>query len=101
MLIWTKPAKLDVINFINNSYYKNSSKKYFYNLCSYLDILPNSPNLGKTIYINKDNSILKQLIYKKHKIFYLVKESNVYILAILYSNINPEFLEKRLNNFIN
>ena len=101
MLIWTKPAKLDVINFINNSYSKASSKKFFNDLSLYLENLNLSKNLGKTIYINDNSSIIKQLVYKQYIIYYTIHNSNIYILAVLHSKMNSYNLKKRFNNFSN
>ena len=100
MLIWTETAKIDVINFINNSYSKASTKKYFNNLTFYLENLVHIKNLGKTIHVNYDSSVIKLLIYKKHKIYYLIRDYDIYILTILHSKMNPYNIKKRLSEFI-
>lgn len=99
MLILTKQAKLDVINFINNSYSKASAKKFFKELYLYLDNLIYFKNLGKTIHINNDSSVVKMLIYKQYKVFYLIRNSDIYILAIMHSKMNSSNLNKRFINY--
>lgn len=99
MLIWTKRAKLDAINFINNSYSKTSAKVFFNGLYSYLENLTLFKNLGKTIYINDDSSFVKLLVYRQHKIYYTIRNSNIYILAILHHKMNSNNIKKRFSDF--
>ena len=100
MLIWTEQAKIDVINFINTAYSKSNEKNYFTNLNYFLETLNLVPNLGKTIHLNYDNSVIKQLIYKKHKIFYLIKDSNIYILKIISNKMDFNSIKKLLAEFL-
>lgn len=82
MLIWTKTATSDVANFINNSpqEYSKNTVKYFQQLKLFLNILNFLPNLGKQISYN--NSNFKKILYKKHIIYYTLRNQNIYIISI-------------------
>ena len=49
MLIWTEPAKKDVMNYIDTAKTgtEDNLKKYFLELINYIDVLNFMPYLGK------------------------------------------------------
>lgn len=90
-LIWTKTAKKN----LKTLWYRvpieaeKSTKKYILGLIQYIEILKNNPNLGKRLF-QYEPLIVKQLIYRKHKIIYQVKEE-IYILTIISNVKNVKF----------
>lgn len=48
-----------------------------------VDILKEHPYLGK-IYSYIKNSIIRQFIYKKHKIFYFINNETIHIIAVIH-----------------
>lgn len=62
--------------------------KFFHNLKNFLEILTSMPYLGKII-SNYDFEI-RQIIYQKYFIFYIIQNDEIYILRILHNKTNIE-----------
>ena len=96
---WTKPAQLDLKNYF--LYTKTlHPEKYILNLIDYVDILKKFPSLGKN-YIQINNTDIKMLIYKMHKIFYYIKNEQIYILKVAHGYMNDDTILKAFNDFFN
>ena len=83
VIIWTSPAVNDLRNVFEFSK-KSHPEKYLNNLTRYVEDLKLNPRLGK-IYTYVQETIVRQLIYKEHKIYYYVKNESIYILAVIHS----------------
>ncbi len=90
MLIWTKPAQKDVMEFINTAKPGTNStiKLYFFKLSKYIEILNTMPYLGKKLDLFSLDLNIHQIIYKSHKIIYLIIDSDIYILSVLHSKMD-------------
>jgi plasmid stabilization system protein ParE len=66
-----------------NFYSKTNKGHYIDGLINYLDIISKFPYIGKNVYNIKRNKI-RQVIYNKHKIMYMIKNNKIYILRIIY-----------------
>ena len=90
MLIWTEPAKKDVMNYIDTAKAgtEDNLKKYFLELINYIDVLNFMPYLGKKLNLLSVDLHIRQIIYKSHKIIYLVSTSNIYILSVLHAKMD-------------
>ena len=90
MVVWTTSAISDLEHLILNtkSNYKNTIKKYIRNLINYIEILNTMPYLGKRIYYKNSNLEIRQLLYKKHRIIYEIKNNQCCILAIIHIKQN-------------
>ena len=101
MLIWTEPAKKDVMEFINNAKFdtQNTIKQYFLKMSDYLEILNTMPHLGKRIQLFRDDLHIRQIIFKSHKIIYLISETDIYILAVLHSKMDISTIISKIIDF--
>jgi len=93
MLIWTEPAVKDVMEFIAISKpdTENTVKKYFLKLANYIEILDVMPYLGKKFPLFFNNLHIREIIFKSHKIFYQIRGSNIYILAVLHCKMDTRY----------
>ncbi len=90
MVIWTDNAISHITEFIDETREdtEESAKSYMRKLIDYTDILDTMPELGKNMdYIVADYEI-RQLIYKKHRIIYHIKENNIVILSVLHTRLD-------------
>lgn len=94
---WTNPAKLDLKNYFSCTKTLHP-ENYIFNLIDYVDILKEFPNLGKN-YIQINNISVKMLIYKMHKIFYYIKNEQIYILKVAHGYMNDDTILKAFNDF--
>ena len=101
MLIWTEPAKKDVMEFINNAKFdtQNTVKQYFFKMSNYLEVLNDMPYLGKKLHLLHDDIHIRQIIFKSHKIIYLISETDIYILAVLHSKMDTNTIISKIINF--
>ena len=76
-VIITKKARDDLNDYQYHS--KVSSAKYVSHLLKYASTISKMPNIGKVVYNVKKYQI-RQLIYMKHRILYMVYHQKVYIL---------------------
>lgn len=85
MVIWTKPAKVDlrsIHDFIayDSRYY---AKKVVQNIREKTDLLNKLPRMGRMITeINNEN--VKELSLHSYRIIYEIKGENVFILAVVH-----------------
>ena len=95
MLIWTKPAKEDVMEFINTARFgsQNTIKKYFLKLINYL---------GKQLHLFSNDLHIRQIVFKSHKIIYIIINSNIYILTVIHSKMdNKTIISKIIDSLEN
>lgn len=90
MVIWTDNAISHITEFISDA--KNdteeTAKNYMKKLVDYADILENMPQMGKNLEYILGNYEIRQLIYKKHRIIYHIKNDTVVILAVLHTRLD-------------
>ena len=88
-IIITNKARNDLYNFFYKS--KGNTSNYVLNyikeVIDYIDTIRQSPLIGKVIYIKK-KQMFRQLIYRKHKIIYIILNNKIYILRIIHSARN-------------
>lgn len=97
MVIWTDNAISHITEFIDESKANTEepAKAYMEKLVDYVQILDNMPKIGKATEYSVNNIYeLRQLIYKKHRIIYHIKEGNTVILAVLHTRLD---INKALN----
>lgn len=92
VVIWSNPAIGDLKKFKEITK-KTKPDEYLNNLVTYVEDLILNPRLGK-IYSYVQETIIRQLIYKKHKIYYYIENEEIHILAVIYSKENSK---ERLN----
>ncbi len=96
VVIWDKNAKNDLKNYIKHSNISSDNlKNYIKQLVIYTKALADYPNMGKIQYIY-NNSEIRQLVYKMHKIFYYIKGNKVIIVAVFHTAIDIEKITKYL-----
>lgn len=90
MVIWTDRAKKHLTNFIDNAREDTQTlaKNYILKLVDYANMLEDMKYLGVKLNIYKDNENIRQLIYKSHRIIYMVQEEQVYIVAVLNAKMD-------------
>jgi len=103
MLIWTEQAKKDVMEYINTAKLgtKNTIKKYFFNLSTYIEYLEFMPFLGKELNLFSNNLNIRQIIFKSHKVIYQFSNSNVYILAVVHSKMDNKTIISKIIESLN
>lgn len=99
-IVWLEDAKNDLINYRKNSSIITEGKveNYITSLMDYVDSLENNPQLGKLFFTYKKNEI-RQLIYKKHRIIYYIKDNEVRILAVIHTARDIDNIMNYINGF--
>ena len=99
---WTNKAKQDLINYKENSKIVTDGKveEYIHSLVDYVDILNTSNKLGKFLF-NRGNLEFRQLVYKMHKIFYVIDKNSIYILTIVHTKKKPIDINSFLKEYYN
>ena len=98
VVIWSNPAINDLKK-IKEITKKSNPDEYLNNLVTYVKDLILNPRLGK-IYSYTQETIIRQLIYKEHKIYYYIENEEIHILAVIHSKENSkERLNYIKNNF--
>lgn len=69
-------------------------------LVDYVYTLENMNEMGKVFEYVVSNYKLRQLIYKKHRIIYTIKNDDVVILAVLHTKLDIEKALKKLKRDI-
>ncbi len=96
-IIITQKARNDLLDFYNYSKLNtNNLKEYINEIINYSQSIKYFPSIGKVVDVIKKHK-LRQLIYKKHKILYIIFNSKIYILRYIHTSRN--FIIK--NNLIN
>lgn len=90
MVIWTDKAISHIMEFIDEAREdtKETAKSYMRSLVDYADILETMPEFGKNMKYVIANYEIRQLIYKKHRIIYHIKESDIVILSVLHTKLD-------------
>ena len=91
---WDKKARNDLKEYVKSSKTTNP-KEYIEQLVSYVKTLAEYPNLGKIQYIY-NNSEIRQLVFKMHKIYYRIVGNKIIITAVLHSNTDISRIAKYL-----
>lgn len=96
VVILDKNATNDLKNFFENSKISPVNlKNYISDLLAYIKKLENYPNIGKIQYIYNETEI-RQLVFKMHKIFYYIKEDKIIITAIFHTHVDINRITKYL-----
>lgn len=92
-VIITKKARNDLLNYFYHS--KINTRKYINNLIDYTATISILSKIGKVVdYIEQYE--VRQLIYQKHKILYIIFNNKIYILSFIHSSRNFK-IKKNLN----
>lgn len=97
MVIWTDNAISHITEFIDEARIdtEKNVKNYINKLVDYTDTLEKMPKIGKKINYDISNYEIRQIIYKKHKIIYNIKDEDIVILAVIHTILD---LNKALKN---
>ena len=81
---WTENAKQNLLDYKQNSKLITTGKAEIYinSLINYVNNLENFQDLGKFLF-NINQFKVRQLIYNKHRIFYAINNNTVYILYVI------------------
>ena len=102
MVIWTDNALSHITEFIDEAKEdtEETAKSYMRRLVDYVDILETMPELGKNMEYIISNYEIRQLIYKKHRIIYHIKENDIVILSVLHTRLDLGKVLKNLKRDI-
>lgn len=84
-VIITKKARDDLSDYQHHS--KGDTTRYVNRLLEYINTISEMPPIGKIVYSFKKYKI-RQLIYVKHKVFYMIYHQKVYILDFIHTSRN-------------
>ena len=90
MVIWTDNSITNITEFLDEAKEgtEKKEKTYMQKLVDYVDIIETMPEIGKNINFLISDYEVRQIIYKKHRIFYVIKEENAVILAIIHTRLD-------------
>ena len=90
MVVWTDNAISHITEFIDEvrEGTEKTAKTYMRKLVDYTDILETMPEIGKKTNFYIFDYEIRQMIYKKHRIFYNIKGKDVVILAIIHTKLD-------------
>ena len=90
MVIWTDKAKKHITDFIDNarSGTENIAKKYIFKLVEYTYMLDKMKCLGTQLDKIHYVSNIGQLIYKSHRVIYIIENDEIYVLAVISTKID-------------
>ena len=90
MVIWTDNSITNITEFLDEAKEgtEETAKTYMQKLVDYVDIIEIMPEIGKNINFLISDYEVRQIIYKKHRIFYVIKEENAVILAIIHTRLD-------------
>ena len=90
MVVWTDNAISHITEFIDEAKEgtEETAKAYMRKLVDYTDILETMSEIGKKTNFFISDYEVRQMIYKKHRIFYNIKEKDVVILAIIHTRLD-------------
>ena len=90
MVIWTNHALFCIKEFVDGARLgtKENVRKYILNLVDYVEILQSMNKLGKVINITDLKYEIRQIIYKKHRIIYMLNKNNFYVLSVIHVRVN-------------
>ena len=98
MVVWTDNAISHITEFIDEvrEGTEETAKNYMRKLVDYTDILETMLEIGKKTNFYISNYEVRQMIYKKHRIFYNIKGKDVVILAIIHTRLDVGKALRRL-----
>jgi len=92
-IIITRKARNDLYDFFFKSKgnMTNYILDYINDVLEYIEMIKQSPLIGRALYSNKQITI-RQLIHRKHRILYIILNNDIYILRILHTarKFNPK-----------
>ena len=90
MVVWTDNAISHITEFIDETREgtEETAKTYMRKLVDYTDTLETMPETGKKTNFYISDYEIRQMIYKKHRIFYNIKGKDVVILAIIHTKLD-------------
>lgn len=90
MVIWTDNAISHITEFIDEAREgtEETAKNYMRKLVDYTDILDTMSEIGKKTNFFISDYEIRQMIYKKHRIYYNKKGEDVVILAIIHTRLD-------------
>ncbi len=90
MVVWTDNAISHITEFIDEAREdtEETVKTYVRKLIDYTDIFETMPEIGKKTNFFISNYEIRQMIYKKHRIFYHIKGRDIVILAIIHTKLD-------------
>lgn len=90
MVIWTDKAKKHITDFIDNARNgtENIAKNYIFKLVEYTYMLDKIKCLGTQLDKKYYLSNIRQLIYKSHRIIYIIENDQIYVLAVISTKID-------------
>ncbi len=102
MVVWTDNAISHITEFIDEAREgtEETAKTYMRKLVDYTDILETMSEIGKKTNFYISDYEVRQMIYKKHRIFYHIKGKNVVILAIIHTRLDVGKTLRRLKRDI-
>lgn len=102
MVVWTDNAISHITEFIDEARNdtEETAKSYMNKLVDYTEILETMPEIGKRIEYVISNYEIRQMIYKKHRIIYHIKENDAVILAVLHTKLDIDKALRKLKRDI-
>jgi|GEM_PF-2344070 len=102
MVIWTDNAISHITEFIDSAREDTEeiTKSYMNKLVDYTDILETMQELGKKIEFAISDYEIRQMIYKKHRVIYHVKDNDIVVLAVLHTRLDFDKALKKLKSDI-
>ena len=95
---WSEFAQESLKKFIEITKIPNT-EKYVHDLFDYIDLLIENNNLGKYQFKFNDYDV-RQLIFRKHKILYYVKNDEIRILALIHSSQDHITILKQMLKYL-
>lgn len=102
MVVWTDNAISHITEFIDEARNdtEETAKSYMNKLVDYTEIFETMPEIGKRIEYVISNYEIRQMIYKKHRIIYHIKENDAVILAVLHTKLDIDKALRKLKRDI-
>lgn len=98
-IIWYEKAKDDLVSYQRNSLMsKEKVEKYVDKIIEQIDNLQIFPEAGKIIFY-EENTEIRQLIYKLHRILYTIRNNEIQIISIICTS--QDFDSNILNKIFN
>lgn len=100
MLIWSDRAIMHITEFVKNAKEgtKEVARDYMNKLVDYASIIETMKFIGKKIDFIVSEYEIRQVIYKKHRLFYYIQNEDIVILAVLHSKLDVDKALKKFQN---